>query len=257
MSRGVRGVARRRWLRRTLLAVGVLFVAWLVACLPGRRRSHGQPRDPRRCRSRCSGPPSETAGWKPPSDWSTRGMPATSLSRSTRRSSGRPARVCARPPTGVSSHLFHRLTRQPRRARRKNIRRLAAAQHWNTIIVVTSTYHVSRARLIIEPVLRRHAGSGGRPRAHLAAGLGVPVRVSDRWLRQGGGQSRLLSPAIPARYRLLLPRLLQLSLFGEEPDRAGDAGAAESAVAVGVLGQVLLVVVLGVVELAGRRRSRW
>jgi uncharacterized SAM-binding protein YcdF (DUF218 family) len=31
----------------------------------------------------------------------------------------------------------------------QNIRRLAAAKHWNTIIVVTSTYHVSRARMII------------------------------------------------------------------------------------------------------------
>src|SRR4051794_38954784 len=35
-----------------------------------------------------------------------------------------------------------------------------------------------------------------------------------------------------------------------EPDRAGDAGAAQAAVAVGHLREVLLVVVLGVVELA-------
>ncbi len=40
-------------------------------------------------------------------------------------------------------------------------------------------------------------------------------------------------------------------------DRAGHAGAAEAAVAAGVLGQVLLVVVLGEVERPGRRRSRW
>src|SRR5205823_9397079 len=38
-----------------------------------------------------------------------------------------------------------------------------------------------------------------------------------------------------------------------EPHRAGDAGAAQAAVAVRVLRQVLLVVVLGVVERAGRR----
>ena len=33
MSRGVRDVTRRRWLRRGLLAAGVIVVAWLVACL--------------------------------------------------------------------------------------------------------------------------------------------------------------------------------------------------------------------------------
>ena len=32
MSRGVRGVVRRRWLRGGLLATGVIVVAWLVAC---------------------------------------------------------------------------------------------------------------------------------------------------------------------------------------------------------------------------------
>ena len=38
--------------------------------------------------------------------------------------------------------------------------------------------------------------------------------------------------------------------------RAGDAGAAQPAIAPGVLGQVLLVVVLGVVEGAGRQDLR-
>ena len=32
MSRGVRGVMPRRWLRRGLLATGVIVIAWLVAC---------------------------------------------------------------------------------------------------------------------------------------------------------------------------------------------------------------------------------
>src|SRR5690242_17459381 len=39
-----------------------------------------------------------------------------------------------------------------------------------------------------------------------------------------------------------------------QPHRAADAGATEAAVALGVLGEVLLVVVLGVVEL-GRRED--
>ncbi len=41
------------------------------------------------------------------------------------------------------------------------------------------------------------------------------------------------------------------SVAGDQPDRAGYAGSADAAVAAGVLGQVLLMVVLGVVE--GRR----
>src|SRR5690349_12160531 len=40
--------------------------------------------------------------------------------------------------------------------------------------------------------------------------------------------------------------------FDADADRAGHAGAADAAVAGRVLGQVLLVIVLGVVELAGR-----
>ncbi len=47
------------------------------------------------------------------------------------------------------------------------------------------------------------------------------------------------------------------TLLRSEADRAADAGAADAAVAVGVLRQVLLVVRLGVVELAERLRSRW
>src|SRR6185503_20184149 len=46
---------------------------------------------------------------------------------------------------------------------------------------------------------------------------------------------------------------VRLLLGRADADRAGDAGAAQAAVPVGVLGQVLLVVVLGVVERAGGR----
>ena len=57
-------------------------------------------------------------------------------------------RVCDTPPAAVSVTCF---TPDPAttQGEAQNIRRLAAARHWTTIIVVTSTYHVSRARLII------------------------------------------------------------------------------------------------------------
>src|SRR4051794_9943004 len=49
---------------------------------------------------------------------------------------------------------------------------------------------------------------------------------------------------------------MEASLLGAQPDRAGHARAAQAAVPVRVLGQVLLVVLLGVVERAGRRDLR-
>src|SRR5262249_15663558 len=54
----------------------------------------------------------------------------------------------------------------------------------------------------------------------------------------------VLAARAPARRRSALRALREL-----DADGAGDAGAAEAAVAAGILGQVLLVVVLGVVEL--------
>lgn len=147
MSRGVRGVTRRRWLRRTLLAVGVLFVAWLVACYlvvvdpTVNRPTHADA-------VVVLGPPIGNGRLETALGLVDQGY-ATNLVISLNSPKQRQAaRVCARPPTGVSVTCF---TADPAttQGEAQNIRRLASAQHWNTIIVVTSTYHVSRARLII------------------------------------------------------------------------------------------------------------
>lgn len=56
--------------------------------------------------------------------------------------------VCVRPPSGVTVTCF---TPNPgtTQGEAREIRTLAAQHGWHTIIVVTSTYHVSRARLIV------------------------------------------------------------------------------------------------------------
>lgn len=57
-------------------------------------------------------------------------------------------RLCAEPIPGVTITCF-----QPEpsttRGEAEEIRRLADAHHWSKLIVVTSAYHVSRARLIV------------------------------------------------------------------------------------------------------------
>ena len=73
-----------------------------------------------------------------------------------------------------------------------------------------------------------------------------------RQSRRGAGGDRRRATAAAAGGR---PRSRRAA--GRQADRAADAGAAEPAVPVRVLGQVLLVVVLGVVEGPGRARSRW
>src|SRR5215211_271867 len=86
------------------------------------------------------------------------------------------------------------------------------------------------------------AGSFAEPRAE---GVGFeptePVDPAQRFSRPP--HSTTLPPLRGARTSLVCLRA--------EPDRARDAGAAQAAVAVRVLGQVLLVVGLGVVERAG------
>ncbi len=56
--------------------------------------------------------------------------------------------LCLHPPAGVTVTCFDP---QPGTTRGEGleVRRLAAARSWSTIIVVTSKFHISRARLII------------------------------------------------------------------------------------------------------------
>jgi uncharacterized SAM-binding protein YcdF (DUF218 family) len=56
--------------------------------------------------------------------------------------------ACASPPSGVTVTCFspHPGTTQ---GEAREIRTLATQRRWHTLIVVTSTYHVSRARLIL------------------------------------------------------------------------------------------------------------
>jgi len=148
MSRGVRDVMRRRWLRRGLLAAGVLVVAWLVACF----LIVFDPTVNRATRADAVvvlGPPTEDNRLETGLTLINQGY-ASNLVISINSPNQRRARaVCAQPPGGVSVTCF---TPDPAttQGEAQQIRRLAAAQHWNTVIVVTSTYHVSRARMIIK-----------------------------------------------------------------------------------------------------------
>ena len=148
MSRGVRDVMRRRWLRRGLLAAGVLVVAWLVACF----LVVFDPTVNRATRADAVvvlGPPTEDNRLETGLTLISQGY-ASNLVISINSPNQRRARaVCAQPPGGVSVTCF---TPDPAttQGEAQQIRRLAAAQHWNAVIVVTSTYHVSRARMIIK-----------------------------------------------------------------------------------------------------------
>jgi uncharacterized SAM-binding protein YcdF (DUF218 family) len=147
MSRGVRGVVRRRWLRGGLLATGAIVVAWLVACY----LIVVDPTVNRATRADAVvvlGPPTKDGRLGTGLTLINQGY-AGNLVISLNSPKQREARqVCEAPPAGVSVTCF---TPNPAttQGEAQNIRRLAAAQHWNTIIVVTSTYHVSRARMII------------------------------------------------------------------------------------------------------------
>ena len=95
----------------------------------------------------------------------------------------------------------------------------------------------------------RGAGRAGRPRP--AAGGSIPSGCCAEQV----GLERVTGPLRRpgrARTRGRVARPRGAGLVGGQADRAGDARAADAAVAVGVLRQVLLVVVLGVEERAGR-----
>jgi DUF218 domain len=56
--------------------------------------------------------------------------------------------LCRTPPAGVTVSCFDPDPRTTR-GEAEQVRRLAAARHWSSIIVVTSKFHISRARLIV------------------------------------------------------------------------------------------------------------
>jgi len=58
-------------------------------------------------------------------------------------------RLCATPPAGVTTHCFDP-NPGTTKGEAEEVRRLAAQFHWNSILVITSKYHVSRARMIFD-----------------------------------------------------------------------------------------------------------
>ena len=106
----------------------------------------------------------------------------------------------------------------------------------------------------------RSACSAARPSPSSAAGRSSwPPVAGDIGSQVGAQTSSAGSPPSvtrPARRRPTHCQLPRPRSPSRRRRRAGDAGAADAAVAVGVLRQVLLVIVLGVVERARRGRSR-
>ena len=84
----------------------------------------------------------------------------------------------------------------------------------------------------------------------------VPDDEHDEWAWWPADVGRA-GPPRPTTLRLMGRLLAAATLGAGHADRAGHARAAHAAVAVGVLREVLLVVVLGVVELRRRRGSPW
>lgn len=65
---------------------------------------------------------------------------------------GQAEQICAHPPTGVRVTCF-KPDPSTTRGEAEETRRLALAGHWRTVVVVTSKFHVSRARLIFDRCL--------------------------------------------------------------------------------------------------------
>jgi DUF218 domain len=147
VSRGVREKTRRRWLRWVVLVAGSLVAGWLVACylvVVDPTVNHATHADA----VVVLGSPLEDGRLDTALGLINQGH-ATNLVISLNSPKQRPAQhVCEGPPAGVSVTCF---SPDPptTQGEARNIRRLAAQRGWNTIIVVTSTYHVSRARMII------------------------------------------------------------------------------------------------------------
>ena len=95
------------------------------------------------------------------------------------------------------------------------------------------------------------AGShGSRPRVRRATSRDLLPKLVARLERVGGAAARIATFAARGSRRRALATTLTGAALGRQPDRAAHARAAEAAVAVRVLREVLLVVVLGVVERA-------
>jgi hypothetical protein len=57
--------------------------------------------------------------------------------------------LCAHPPAGTHVSCFHAVPATTR-GEAEEIRRLARQHGWKSITIVTSTYHISRARMIVK-----------------------------------------------------------------------------------------------------------
>ena len=55
----------------------------------------------------------------------------------------------------------------------------SAVHHWKTVVVVTSKFHVSRARMIFDRCVDGQVEVVSSPAVDLVATLGVPVRLPD------------------------------------------------------------------------------
>ena len=139
---------RRRWLRRGLVLTGVVVVAWLVACYlivvdpTVNRATHADA-------VVVLGPPTKDGRLETGLTLINQGYARNLVISLNSPKQRRASAVCDRPPAGVSVTCFSPdpATTQ---GEAQHIRRLVSAQHWKTVIVVTSTYHISRARMIIE-----------------------------------------------------------------------------------------------------------
>ena len=212
---------------------------------PAAARSTPPPSRARRCRRRCRRPgapgtPPAPAGRAPP------GSPAWSRGGRCRRpapprSPARPG--AAAPGRGRGCRRRRSGRRRPGSARRgprppsRGPRRRATAKSGDAV----------------QPREQRQAG-GVRAAVEMAAHL--PAEPSSRSCTSlaRGGVGRSSSASQRARAAASPRTVVQArksATSGGKADRAGHAGAADAAVAAGVLRQVLLVIVLGVVE---RRR---
>jgi uncharacterized SAM-binding protein YcdF (DUF218 family) len=92
-------------------------------------------------------------------------------------------RLCTHPPADVKVTCFAPLPRTTR-GEAEEVGRLAAQHHWQTVIVVTSKYHVSRARMLFGRCF------SGRLEVVSSAGKLSAAHWAYQYLYQTGGYAR-------------------------------------------------------------------
>ena len=136
------------WVKRGLVALVTLVVAWAVLCTV--LVAHPHVDAPARVDAvLVLGPPDEDGRLQVAEQMAARGLTSTVVVSVNNRYQKTAVNFCRQPPHGIAVYCF---TPDPgtTRGEAEHLRQLVRQHGWTRVAVVTSTYHVSRARMIVQ-----------------------------------------------------------------------------------------------------------